>query len=214
MTVANIIFEPNQVRLITDTVGYRGKSPASFHRKVWPVAHARLAFVVRGYRDLAEDLHDRAGQWSNFQTCVSDLATTLKTVPTRLLQSGNSEITILGWEQDRRGPMVSRLLVREFQGDIVIRRFDLAWGVYLAPSLGTHQFPAGLTDDQICKIARLQQDISLRHGLNLCVGGDIEVTTIDAQAVTVRKIGEYPDKAVTAARIAQADSDDRDSVAA
>ena len=95
-----------------------------------------------------------------------------------------------------------------------MRRDDLSPGVYLAPSIGKHVIPLNLDDDQMLKIAFLQQDIAIRHRLNLCVGGDVELTEVDEHGISVRKLGEYPDKSVVAEQICGGPSTERALAAA
>lgn len=204
MTVANVLLERNRVRLVSDTVGYRGKEPVCFNRKVYPVEHAGLAYMVRGFRALALHLQSHACEWADFDSAILAISEVLEIAPARLIQGGNSEVTIIGWSEKENGPRVARLLATAGPDQTTIRRFDLRPGVYLAPSLGCHSIPADMTDDQLLKVAILQQEIATRHGLNICVGGDVELTTVDAGGISIQKIGEYPNKAFTAERIAKA----------
>lgn len=199
MSVANIVLEPHRARLISDTVGYRDKEPASLQRKVHVADKARIVFTARGLVMLGDVLEDLSQEWTDFEAAIERAAAALRVMPATMFPGGGSEVTMLGWHQG--GPKVSRLLVTVDDGAVSVRRIDLPQGVYLAPSLGKHQIPAALTDEQILKVAHLQQDIAIRHGLNICVGGDVEVTTIDATGITVRKIGEYPNKAQTIAKM-------------
>ena len=85
---------------------------------------------------------------------------------------------------------------------------------YLTPSLGKQDIPVDLTEAQICNVARVQQELSRKNNLNLCIGGDIELTTITADGAEIAKIGEYADKLLMDRRIARATPDMRARAAA
>lgn len=85
---------------------------------------------------------------------------------------------------------------------------------YLAPSLGAQDIPVELSDAQLCAVAKIQQTLSRKHGLNMCIGGDIELTTITAEGIETTKIGEYPDKAIMERRMASAKPSERQRAAA
>jgi hypothetical protein len=214
MTVANLLVEPMRIRLLTDTVGYRGKDPADFCRKVYLVENASIAFVVRGFRALGHVLQKESAEWSGIDAAIDGIAALLREAPARFLQNGMSEVTVIGWHRGNDCPRAVRLLAKAQPESITVRQFDLEPGAYLAPTLGNHPIPADMTDQQLLKVAILQQEIATKHGLNICIGGDMELTTIDAAGVTVRKIGEYPNKAFTAERIARSPLYDAEDVAA
>lgn len=211
MSVANIILEPQRVRLVSDTLAYRNRAPVRFGRKVRICEDIGVAFTVRGLVALGDRIESRADEWACFESMVQSIAAFLPGGPVHYFPSG-AEVTVLGWHAG--APKASRLLALVNDGKVTVRRIDLATGVYLAPSLGAQKIPAAMSDEQLTKVAQLQQAIALRHGLNMCVGGDIEVTEITATGLAVRKIGEYPDKAMTAARIAKLPEGDLSQAAA
>lgn len=204
MSVANVIFEPHRLRLVGDTVAYRGKEPVQLNRKVHIVKHAHVAFTVRGLSKIGWVMERCTKDWRDFESSISQAAEILSLLPENYFQKDHptSETTILGWRDGQA--QVTRLGAERIAGRVRILRVDLVPGVYLAPSLGAHQIPASLSDEQILKVALLQQSIAIKHGLNICVGGDVEVTTVTADTIETRKIGEYPDKRMTEALIARA----------
>jgi len=213
MSVANIILEKNRGRLITDTVGYLGKEPAVLERKVRLLESPGVAMTVRGLQKLDWELEPVASACKSYDEVMSVLEEEiLDYTPANSFQKSGSEVTVLGMVNGE--VRCSRLLVTIRDGDISIQRVDLAPGVYLAPTLGQHSLPLSMTDEQVLKVAFLQQDIAVKHGLNICIGGDVEVATVDAAGMTVRKIGEYPNKAMTVARIAEIDASEFHDVAA
>lgn len=211
MTVSNVLLEPHRARLVTDTLGYVGKQPATFLRKPKIVPHAKLAFVVRGYKSLADLLSQCQNAWADIEAALADVAEAVPMAPLHLFALG-CEITMLGWHDGQA--KAARLVATTRNGRARVRRFDLAAGAHLAPSLGQHDIPATITDEQIVRIALLQQEIATKHGLNMCVGGDIEIVTVDVTGVSIRKMAEYPNKAMTAASIARADNIRIEKVAA
>lgn len=203
MTVSNVLFEDDRIRLVSDTVGYIDRNPVVFHRKIRVVRHARVVFMVRGRRVLADELEARSVAWPNFEQAVIGISTHLVQADEGLFQKGGlAEISVAGWDHDR--PRFSRLMATLGADGVDMRRVDLSPGAYLAPSLGSHPIPAAMTDEQLLKVSLLQQEISIRHGLNICIGGDIEIATIDAKHIGVRKLGEYPNKRLTEAQVRRA----------
>lgn len=213
MTVSNVIVEQDRVRLVSDTLYYRNKKPVYMASKIGIAEAAGVAFIVRGLAYHGDVLEGSCGIWRgiddalfavqyHFSTCEIDVFS----------KSPTAEATIIGWKGDK--PIVARLLADVESGAVRVRRIDLEPGVYLAPTLGSHEIPAALTEEQIIKIALLQQSLSLKYNLNMCVGGDIELATVGSGGVSIRKIGEYPDKALTERRIAKMEKPDLKSVAA
>jgi hypothetical protein len=202
MTVSNVILEQVRGRLVSDTLGYRGKEPATILRKIRVVERANMVLTVRGLRDLASVIEDGAALCDSLPAALVVMAADLADAPARYLPAHGAEVTAMGWHDGR--VRCSRLLATfGDQGKVSVQMIDLEPGVYLAPSLGNHTLPADMTDDQIVKVALLQQEISIRHGLNICVGGDVEMASIDVTGITICKLAEYPDKAKTLARIAR-----------
>lgn len=213
MTVANLVVEPHRARLVADTVGYIGKTPAVMHRKIRTSPTAGLAFMARGRSILAGLLEERSRGWASFETAVGEVRAALEIVPSAYLCDGDiGAVSLLGWTGDR--PRVARISSRLRGQQRVVEYEEIGEGVHLAPGLGSHSIPTALTDDQLVKVAILQQEISVKHGCNLCIGGDIEVAEVTAAGVIVRKIGSYPDKVLTQARIAKADALALEEVAA
>lgn len=203
MTISNVIFEGGRVRLVSDTLSYRNKSPVAFGRKIRVIEDADFAVVVRGQVALGDQIEGRAERCESFSFACGYFGECLQTVPQRLLKSSGAEVTIAGIRQGQLA--VTRFMLRIVNGDVAVNRFDLEPGVYLAPSLGSHTIPPDMTDEQLFRVALLQQDISLRNNLNMCIGGDVEVATLEVgKPITIRKLGEYPDKAKTAKLIARA----------
>jgi hypothetical protein len=200
MSVANVILESHRVRLVGDTLAYLDRQPVQFNRKVRVVRSAALAFTVRGLVALADEVEERSHRWACFESALHCITADLRMAPPQYFPNG-AEVTVMGWHGGRA--QASRLLVLAKDGAPNVQRIDLKPGVYLAPTLGNQVIPAGMTDDQLVKVACLQQAIAVRHGLNMCVGGDIELTEINAAGISIRKIGEYPDKDVTISRIAK-----------
>lgn len=213
MTVSNVIFERDRVRLVSDTVGYRGKKPAVLHRKIGIAERAGVAFIVRGLAYHGDVLEGSCDVWRNFDEAIFAAEYHFSTCDLDLFSiSKTAEATIIGLKDG--APIVTRLLADVENGAIRVRRIDLEQGVYLAPTLGNHQIPSALTEEQIVKIALLQQSLSIKYNLNICVGGDIEMATVTADGVTIQKLGEYPDKALIEKRIAKLERVDLESIAA
>lgn len=203
MTVSNVLLGADAIQLVTDTLAYIDREPATMHRKVRLAPGAHVAFVVRGLVKLAWYLEAASVYWTSFESALAITSIELADIDAGFLRDGLAEVTISGWQD---GPRASRLLVsHDCGGRRLVRRVDLTAGAYLAPSLGQHELPAEMTEEQLVKVAFLQQEIAVRHKLNLCVGGDVELTTIDQNSMFVRKIAEYPDKALTLERIRNSD---------
>jgi hypothetical protein len=226
MTVSNVILEPHRVRLMQDTLIYRHKKPFGLDRKMKIVKNSGLVFTVRGDVAIGDVLEDLDHNFSDFETAIAIIGYAVSKMSLKWIRDG-AEITVLAWDNGQ--PKASRIKVspeKEYAltgsgvintapaGAITVRRFDLSPGVYLAPSLGSHDIKTDLTDEHLLKIAFLQQEIALRHNLNMCVGGDVEVVTIDAAGITVRKLGEYSNKALTIVQIAKQDAAIREKEAA
>lgn len=203
MSVANIALTDRQVQIVTDTCTYDGKQPVEWNRKVALRSDARLALTLRGKRWLAQAFDMASEPWPDFAH-ASEAAP--RVIPD-LLELGEREgrtpgdgfeLTLAGWQD---GPKVMRLIWRPRQD---VQQYRFAPGVYLTPSLGKQDIPLHLTDDQLVGIAQVQQTVSRKHGLNLCIGGDVELTTVSASGLTIRKIGEYADKEMMSRRIAAA----------
>jgi hypothetical protein len=213
MTVSNIIFEPQKIRVVTDTLSYRNKQPVAFNRKIGLILGDSAALVVRGYRALALALQERAEGWRSYSDAAHGLEMDLRQMPQRFLSDAGAEVTLAGLGGS--GLAVIRFAVFRIAGDIAVRRLDLPPGVYLAPTLGSHDIPASMTDDQLLRVALLQQELSLQHNLNMCVGGDVELTTIEpGRPASIRTLGEYPNKAFSARQVARAKSADIETAAA
>jgi len=158
MTVSNVIFEPDRIRIVTDTLSYRNKQPVAFNRKVGLAVGDTVALIVRGYRALQMQLLEHAEDWKSFSSAAHYLEEDLRQMPQRFLSDAGAEITIAGLMGD--GLAVTRFGVfRDVSGDITVRRLDLSPGVYLAPTLGSHDIPAGMTDGQLFKVALLRDRI-------------------------------------------------------
>lgn len=196
MSVANVIVGPGGVRLVTDTVSYFGRKPLRFVRKATARPAARLAFTVRGLHGVGRRLAEQSEDWGSFGAAVEDISATLIALPAALLDIG-AEVTLAAWTGQ---PVCVRFLMRP--GDAAPARFDMPPGVYLAPTLGPVDIPATVSDGQLVAIAHLQQEMAVKHGLNMAVGGDIELTVVHAHGAETRVIGAYPDKALMARRMA------------
>ena len=212
MTVANVILETHRVRLVTDTVGYRQKEPACFARKVRQIEGLGLAMIVRGLRSLGDVMEETIVDCTDFEAAIAEMHRVLETAPSDYLPGGGAEVTALGYFGGSARAV--RLLATIVDSSVSVRRVDLEPGVYLAPTLGTHALPTDMTEAQMLKVALLQQGIAVRHGLNICIGGDVELTTVDETGIATVKLGEYPDKALMAARIAKHEADDEAAIAA
>jgi hypothetical protein len=213
VTVANILLEKDRVRLVSDTVGYRGKEPAALERKVTLHHGPGVAMIVRGLRALALNLEPIADGCTSFEEVISAMRESITDSElAEYVPGSGAEVTVLGMVNGVA--RCSRLLLTVKDGAVTVQRIDLAPGVYLAPTLGQHSLPLDMTDEQAFKVALLQQEIAIKHGLNICIGGDVELATVDASGLSVRKIGEYPNKAMTVARIAALDASDINDVAA
>jgi hypothetical protein len=213
MTVSNVIFESHRIRIVTDTLSYRNKQAVAFSRKVGLILNESAALVVRGYRALAVALQEHAEDWKSYSDAARGLEINLRQMPQRFLNESGAEVTLAGHGDS--GLAVTRFAVFRVAGDIAVRRLDLAPGVYLAPTLGSHDIPVGMTDDQLLRVALLQQELSLQHNLNMCVGGDVELTTIEpGRPASIRTLGEYPNKAFSARQVARAKLTDIEMAAA
>ena len=208
MSVANIFLSDHDVRIVSDTCTYCGKQPVEWNRKVTINPRARLAITVRGQCWIGDGLGDLSANWRDFGQAVAE---TVEVIP-MILKLGRVdfgfEVTIAGWQD---GPRVTRVIHDDRNG---IERYEFAPGVYLAPSLGKQEIPVDLTDAQLGAVAQVQQTLSRKHGLNMCVGGDIERTVISEHGVFIDKIGEYDDKLMMERRIAKATVEMRQSAAA
>lgn len=198
MSVANVFLEADRIRIVTDTVGYLGTVPAAFRRKVHLSPAASVAVTARGLSALGDAIAERSGEWISFSAALAVIMQDLEEAPARYFPCG-AEVTVAGFNEGAAA--VQRFFVKQGK-EGAIGCFTLAAGSYLAPSLGSHSIPAKLTEQQMVKIALLQQDLAVRHGLNICVGGDIELTEITRDSASICKIGEYPNKAATADAIA------------
>lgn len=213
MTVSNVVFERDRIRLVSDTVAYRDKKPVLLHRKIGIAERASVAFIVRGLSYHGDVLEGSCDIWRNFDEAAFAAEYHFSSCDLGMFSKAKTaEATIVGWKDG--APIVTRLLADVENGAIRVRRVDLDQGVYLAPTLGKHQIPSALTEEQIVKIALLQQSLSIKYNLNMCVGGDIEMATVTADGVTIQKLGEYPDKALTEKRIEKLQGIDLRSVAA
>lgn len=197
MSVANIMLEANRVRLQCDTVAYRDKSPAQLHRKITIVESAHLALSVRGLVTFGNIIRERAPFWSCFTEAIEDISHAVGHLPRNVAPEG-AEIALVGWEQG--APRAARLTVLSVK-TLSVARVDLLPGSHLAPTIGAHSIPPGMSNAQLHQMAVLQQDLCLKHGLNMCVGGDVEVAEVTAAGISIMALGEYPNKAETVAAI-------------
>jgi hypothetical protein len=154
--------------------------------------------AVRGRHWIGVGFAEVSRRWVSFNEAQAEAERIMPAIAT-LDPSAEPgfEVTLAGWED---GPRVTRLVYSNGE----VSRYEHAPGVYLAPSLGVLDLSPDLSNEGLVKIATVQQTLTRKHGLNLCVGGDIELTTVWAEGVTVEKIGEYPDKTMMAERMARA----------
>jgi hypothetical protein len=207
MSVVNVIVGTTRAAIVTDTVSYLDKEPIRLRRKAHAFREARFAISTRGacrIGDGFEALVEEAADFAEAVEWVVDAAPRMAEITRgdRRLIGAGFEVTLVGWTED--GPAASRITYRSKSDEVEV--LTLQPGVYLAPSLGRLAMPADLDDGQIVRIAHAQQAIVVRNGMLMCVGGDVELTEITAEAVTQRALAPYPDKAMTLARIAAGDA--------
>lgn len=206
MSVSNVILSDRRVAIVSDTVTYLDKAPLRFTHKTRAFPRSRFAVSTRGACRIGDGFEALLATADSFAQAV---AWTLDAVPAmneaaadpRLMSYGY-EVTLIGIADD--APTATRITYRATADEV--ERLDLLPGVYMAPSLGHHQIPVDLSDDQIVRLAHAQQAIVVKHGLMMCVGGDVELTTVTLEGVEQRVLAEYPDKAMTLARIAAGDA--------
>ena len=214
MSVVNIILRDSDVRIVCDTCTYDQKQPVQWNRKITVRPGPRIALAVRGRHWIGVGLQAVADQWGNYDQAVAGVLGSIPLIMEQGRDVGESfEVTIAGWQD---GPKVTRIFhrVAEKRRPAETKRYEFEPGFYLTPSLGKHDLPVDVGDTQICNVARVQQEMSRKKNLNLCIGGDIELTTITAEGAEIAKIGEYADKQLMDRRIARATPDMRARAAA
>lgn len=215
MSVANLFVSADAVRIQSDTATYIAKQPVEWNCKTAILCDAPLALTVRGRHWIGVGFAEiAAARWKGFDDAVADALAHMEALPALADEAGGHtgdgyELTIAAWQD---GPRAVRLIWTPTGG---IQRYDLETGAHLAPSLGQQNIPANPSNDQLIAIAHIQQAVSVRHGLNMAIGGDIQVATVSADGARLETIGTYPDKAVMQKRMARypAPSTDRREVA-
>lgn len=211
MTVANIFIEDDRIRIVSDTVLYANKQPVMFvESKVAFDSDKRLAVITRGRVWQGERVNAMAlGPWSGFDEAVEAARYQMDVFRADGLPL---EATVCGMDGDKARAVALFLPA----GGDEVQTLDLTPGVYLRPSLGRYEFPraSSIDDLQLARLAFAQQQLSKEHGLNMCVGGDVQVTTISNEGVTQAKLCEYRDKAIVAKRMNAASQIDKEYMAA
>lgn len=205
MSVSNVILSESAVAIVADTCTYLGAEPLKWSRKVSVYPEARLAVSTRGLVWICRTVRGAAGHYSCYENAVPGLADIAATIIPEAAATHHGgrmdagfEITVAGW---RDGPKACRITYHNVPGFERVEVVDLAPGTHLAPSLGRQAIPGDITDDQVIRIAHLQQQVAVKHKLLMCIGGDIEAATVTADGATVRTIGTYPDRELTERRM-------------
>lgn len=199
MSVCNFHLTTDEIVIVTDTVGYAGDAPAQFSRKVAINHAAGLVVSVRGpvrVGNMIDDLVRRARTRAHAEELIT---AALVNVEDRFpeAEKAGCEPTLFGWDED--GPFVVRFKKWPSQP---AERLVYGSGVYLAPTLGAQQYPERLSDEQWTRIALVQQALVKKHGLMMCIGGQVERTRITAGGIALDVLADYPDRAETEAAVA------------
>lgn len=201
MSVTNFHLGADRLMILTDSVVYAGKNPVAMHRKIDVNDEARLAVTVLGLVSIGNVYKRLLKQWGSRADAERSIEATAAHAPDDVfLRSDGTRkgysVTLFGWDN---GPFAVRW---NHNPDGSVNRHDFAPGLYLAPTLGKQQYPATITPDQMRQVAELQQSVAIKHGLTMCIGGWMDLTTIDADGIRVERLADYPNRALTEARIA------------
>lgn len=192
MSVCNVLVAEDRIAFYTDEAGYIGKEPVMLAPKVL-VANGMM-ITTRGDARAGDLLADMLWRLPNVDDARAVMAEVLTNAPEAALGDG-VEATLAGWAD---GPVCYRL-TRIPPHPLKVTRMEKGW--FMAPTLGDHAYPADITTDQAIRLAMLQQAIVRKHGMVLCVGGDLHESVVDADGARDRVVASYPDKADMIARI-------------
>ncbi|MCA1971245.1 MAG: hypothetical protein LDL44_00255 [Caenispirillum sp.] len=200
MSVVNFNLQPDRILVLTDTVAYARQAPALLGKKVHHNHVSRAAITTRGPVRVGDFVGELVEQATLPSMAVGGAVVTMALRKAFGLfpeaRKNRSEATLFMWDGE---PRVIRWRMDE-AGEV--EQFEYGAGYYMTPSLGIHEYPPILQPKQMVSLALVQQRIVKTHGLLMCVGGDMQLTTITADGVTFETIGSYPDKAETEAAVA------------
>lgn len=194
MSVCNFTMAADRLQILTDTLCYVDKRPAAYMRKVKVNEAAGLAIVTRGKVSLGDIISNAVMRLSTAENAVGILAAAFDRITDGMIggPGRGEEATLFGFDDGQ--PFAIRFS-RPYGEQVM--RYSLTPGTYLAPTLGDHPLPAAVTVEQMQRLALVQQQVSKKHGLSMCIGGEMELTTITADGIAVETLGEYADKALT-----------------
>lgn len=203
MSVCNFFLAADRLMILTDSVQYAGKEPAALGSKIHLNEPAGLAVTVLGLTLIGETYARLLQGWGNREQAELGIEALIEACPPSVMVRKDGSlrgytVTLFGWES--RAPFVKRW---NHHPDGTVSRYTFEPGLYLTPSFGKQQQPADVTPEQMRQVAELQQRLATRNGLTMCIGGWMDVTTIDADGVRTERLADYPDLATTERRIAR-----------
>jgi hypothetical protein len=191
MSVCNTLLTDDRVVIYTDTVGYVREAPAILQTKVH-VANG-MAISTRGLGVVGDVLKKAIEINDDVHSAYMHLWDLVGRVPDAVFAHQGVEVTLAGW--DEVGPILFRFYRMRAKDPVRALPFGMGWT--MAPTLGARAYPLDVTRDQAIALAMVQQKIARKHGLLMCIGGDLEETTVDADGARTITVAEYPDKAKT-----------------
>lgn len=194
MSVCNIMFAPDRVLILSDTMSYtaEGKPLALSAGKTHVAPAGSFAWTNRGRVDLGADLTRRL-------QAAADIveAEALAEAYMRALAEGEGteggperqEVTLAGWSAVHNDLRVVRLS----RGRSGFNATVLERGIHLLPTPDLPpNMPKTCTEAQFLRLA-LAQWRTRDHFPNLCIGGVQILCEVTAAGVEMRIAGLYPD---------------------
>ncbi len=197
MSVCNTLLTEDRVVLYTDTLAYRGTTPAQLHSKV-ETANG-MAVSTRGMFCVGNVFKNDLAKYTNVHAAAVAFRRLLGICPEEALDAG-AEVNLAGWDG---GPVLYRIV--RMKGEVEARLVRMSRGWTMAPTLGAREYPSVITRAQAEKLALVQQSLCIKHSLNMCIGGDLQETTVDGSGARTITVMEYPDKAKTVRLIERAE---------
>ncbi|CAO3416477.1 hypothetical protein [Azospirillum argentinense] len=201
MSVCNVAFEADTVRLLTDTMTYRDEKPVALERHKTEVAPSgRFAWACRGnvyLGNVVDCLLNEAGTIDEVEAQAAKLEPLID--PDIMALCKNVEITAAGWSDQRNDLRLIRIRIRPAVFEVA----EIGRGVYMAPApeASRVQLPATVTDDQFIRLALAQWKVQGKFKAPLCIGGVMHQTTVSRAGVERRMVALYPDYDAHAAKL-------------
>lgn len=208
MSVINVILDTQGGRIYTDTLMYSAFGPAKPVGLAQAKCHmgegfamafrglALFSLAVRKMLDGCEG-YDAAVAHLGCRVTETQMAAFIADELASRRMSGRgdaTEVTICG-----HSPKTGRVTAyqRTFRHDGATSLKVLPNGIHLSPAQASLErsglkLPPTATTEQAVKMALVQQAMSLRHDLNMCIGGLLHETSITPAGVTQRIVARYP----------------------